>query len=416
MTEKKRKQQAQEYTAEQEAQERTAEAEIWKPGQPLTYPLWPLFFRLFSVLFALAVKEMKKDPAFADKDKISVKDIMKWSTDAEGNPTGQFKKILDRLAAVKADEEIKQLIAEAAAAAPLMTDAEIAAAAAAAELPRIMLKQVNQVQYPLDKPNSEIWGILEAADPNGQLSLAFNTSKKGRGQDAIIYYGISFDEQETGLKITKTLTPFDKRVYIAAAALFNGGNNVISATQIYKMMGNSGQPKAKQVQKINDSLTKMEAAHVFLDNTYEAQVYKNYPRFKYDASLLPFERTSAYINNTLTEAAIHLFREPPLITFARERGQITSLSQRLLESPISKTDANLQIEDYLLERIGHMKSPKSHTPRKMLFTTIYDKCGIKTWKQRSRALKKITRYLDHYKKCGWIAGYTIEQDGITIQL
>ena len=182
------------------------------------------------------------------------------------------------------------------------------------------------------------------------------------------------------------------------------------------MMGNRGNPNTEDLQKINDSLTKMGAARVYLDNAQEVQVNKKYARFKYDASLLPFERISAYINGQLVESAIHLFREPPLITFARERGQITGLTRQLLESPISKTDANLQLEDYLLERIGHMKSPKSKAPRKMLFSTIYERCGITTKKQRQRAPEKIRRYLDHYNKCGWIAGYTMDKDGVTIQI
>ena len=236
--------------------------------------------------------------------------------------------------------------------------------------------------------NSKIWNLLAATDPNGQLSLDIVTSKKGSKQDAIVYYSISFDALETGVKITKQLTPFDKRVYIAAAALFNGGNRIISANQIYRMMGNRGNPNADDLQKINDSLTKMGAARVYLDNEQEVQVNKKYTRFKYDASLLPFERISAYINGQLVESAIHLFREPPLITFARERGQITGLTRQLLESPISKTDANLQLEDYLLERIGHMKSPKSKAPRKMLYSTIYERCGITTKKQKQRAPEK----------------------------
>ena len=350
---------------------------------------------------SIELEEAQKDPAFAD---YTLQDLLEQGFDADGNPTDSpFRQLIERAKQRQADFEAAE-------------DTIETVEQAAEELPRIIANPTDLLTYPLDKPNSKIWNLLAAANPNGQLSLDIVTSKKGSKQDAIVYYGISFDELETGLRITKQLTPFDKRVYIAAAALFNGGNDVISATQIYKMMGNSGQPKAEQIQKINDSLTKMGAARVYLDNAQEVQVNKKYARFKYDASLLPFERISAYINNTLTESAIHLFREPPLITFARERGQITGLTRQLLESPISKTDANLQLEDYLLERIGHMKSPKSKAPRKMLFSTIYERCGIKTRNQRSRAPEKIRRYLDHYKKCGWIAGYAMDKDGVTIQI
>lgn len=290
---------------------------------------------------------------------------------------------------------------------------------AAKDLPRIISNPTELLTYPLDKPNSIIWNWLQRAGDSGQIGMdeiAFNTGKKNSGKKALVYYGINFDELGNNLTITRQLTPFDKRVYIATAALFNGGNTIVSATQIYKMMGNNGNPKAADVQRINDSLTKMGAARVYIDSTEEVETNKRYPAFKYDASLLPFERISAYINNTLCEAAIHIFREPPLITFARDRGQITGITRQLLESPVSKTDANLRLDDYLLERIGHMKNPKGKAPRKMLLTTIYDHCGITSRMQRNRAPEKIKRYLEHYKSCGWISDYKMEPDSITIVL
>jgi hypothetical protein len=143
-------------------------------------------------------------------------------------------------------------------------------------------------------------------------------------------------------------------------------------------------------------------------------VNKGYPQFCYDGPLLPFARISAYLNGTLTESAVHLFREPPLVSFARERKQLSTVKLEVLESPVSKTDANLQIDDYLIERICHMKSPKSKTPRKILLSTLYGNCGISSPKQRSRAPEKIKRYLEHYKTTGFIAGYTMTGDSITI--
>lgn len=285
------------------------------------------------------------------------------------------------------------------------------------ELPRIIAQQAENLNYPLDKPNSKIWNLLTTADENGQLSFAIDTAKKGSGKEALIYYSIDFTALESlpELNITKQLTPFDKRVYIIAAALFNAGNTVVTATQIYRA-DHDKEPSPKDIQKINDSLTKMGAAHIYIDNKNEISVNKKYPKFKYDASLLPFERMSAYINGQLTETAIHLLREPPLITFARERKQITTIDRQLLLAPVSKTDANLRIEDYLIERISHMKSPHSRAPRKLLYATIFENCGITEKKQRQRAPEKIRRYLDYYIECGLIKDYTETKEGITIEL
>ena len=288
----------------------------------------------------------------------------------------------------------------------------------AKKLPRIIFQSANNLEYPLDKPNSQIWGLLTDAakkNPNGQIKLAIDTSKKGSKQNAVVLYSINFDELQADTRITKHLTQFDKLVYIAAHALYIAGNDIFTATQIYGMMGNEGKPRTSDLQKINDSLTKMGSARVYIDNTREAEKTK-YPLFKYDAPLLPFERITAIINGKQTESAIHLFREPPLITFAKQRNQVTTISRQLLESPVNKTEANLLINDYLLERIGHMQRPKSKAPRKILYTTLYEKCHITTVKQKQRAPEKIKRYLDHYKKCKWIKGYSEDTEGITIQV
>ena len=286
-------------------------------------------------------------------------------------------------------------------------------------LPRIMATPPDSLEYPIDKINANIWEDLAAASkdsPNGQL--AFAVEKTGSRKEATIFYSINFDELEKldGLKLTKALTPFDKRVYIAVNAIYAQSGQYMSAGQVFAAMGNTGKPSKKQLEKVNESLTKMGAARVYLDNGQEIGVNKGYKHFRYDAPLLPFERVNAYINNALVESAIHLFREPPLMTFAKERNQITTITKKLLESPVNKTEGNLRIDDYLIERIARMKSGKGKTSRKMLYSTIYEKCQIKTRLQRHRTPETIRRYLDYYKECDYIAGYTEEQDGITIKL
>ena len=286
------------------------------------------------------------------------------------------------------------------------------------QLQRIVARAAEKLEYPLDKPNAIVWNFLEDAaqnNPNGQLKININTSKKGSKQDALIVYGIDFDNLQS-VNITKRLTPFDKRCMIAAGALFNAGNNIITATQVYYEMGNTTPPNKTDIAKVNDSITKQNAGHVYYDNGQEVKTAKGYAHQVYDGSLLPMERVSAYINGQLVDSAIKLYREPPLLSFAKDRKQVTTISRKLLESPVSKTDANLRLDDYLLERIGHMKNPKSHTPRKLLFKTIYEACAITTAVQKRRAPEKICRYLDHYKSCKWIRGYKIEADGITILL
>lgn len=258
-------------------------------------------------------------------------------------------------------------------------------------------KNIKKVLFPLDKVNTNIWSLLTTMDKDGQLTFA--VEKRGSKRPVDIICGLDFSALETqpGLAVVKKLTAFDKRVYIAAAAVYSAGYEITTIAQIYMAMGGSGHPSQAMRDKINKSLTKMTVAHIYLDNISEVNAKYNVPRFRYDGALLPMERVSAIVNGQETDTAIHFFREAPLITFARERPQITTIPRQLLESPLSLTENNLLIDDYLIREISFMKKPNSKISRKMLFETIFEKTGIKDRKSKARAKDKIKRYLDYYK-------------------
>lgn len=302
---------------------------------------------------------------------------------------------------------------------PFIRDAIDKAAAAAykAGFPTAAAKRADIVDIPLDKVNSTVWSLIQETTGR-QEKLSLKAEKDGDGKPLNIYYSIDFDDLETaGVKITKRLTPFDKRVYVAIAALYNAGNKVISLTQIHYAMGNTGRPSEEQRQKINTSITKMRFANVFLDNVEESQRY-NYPRFKagtglyHEFYLLPVDRISAIINGQVVEAAIQVLKEPPLMTFARQRKQLTTITVKVLQSPLSKTDANLLIDDYLIERIA--KAKRTSKGVKILYETLYKAAQITTKNQRTRAPAKVETYLKHYQACGLISRYSLLKDGIQI--
>ncbi len=289
--------------------------------------------------------------------------------------------------------------------------------------PKVIAKEILGIDYPIDKVNGNIWNLLAGAEKNGQLAIRFNMAKHNSGKAANVLYSIDFNNLGPEVTITKQLTPFDKRVMISAAALYNAGNNIVSATQIFEKMGNSRKPNTKAIDKINESITKLQAAHIFITNDMgdnaETETYRKAAVFKYDGSLLPMERLSAYINGQLAESAIRLFREPPLVSFARSRKQITTVGVELLQSPVNKTDQNLMIDDYLIDRIAKMKRAEANRKKpitKILFMSLFNDCNIKTPKQKSRAPETISRYLEHYKNCGYISGYEMTKEGVIISL
>lgn len=271
-------------------------------------------------------------------------------------------------------------------------------------------KRATKIDFPVDKVNSNVWKMLTAAPP-GQIG--FDVANPKSNKPILTFYSIDFDALGDNVTISRKLEPFDQRVYLAVSALYNAGNTIISFSQIYKTMGYTSAPNQRDTAKIGDSIAKMAAAHLSLDNSQEAKSYR-YDKFVYNASLLPMERIEGVINGKAVEAAIHLFREPPLISFARGRKQITTIDKKLLETPVNKTSQNLMIENYLIERIAHAKTGRQ--PTKILYSTIYKEANITEKKQRQRAKEKLDIILGHYVKCGYINSFTQDRDGIQIEL
>lgn len=273
-------------------------------------------------------------------------------------------------------------------------------------------KRAKKIDFPLEKTSIRMWKMFEKTI-DGQIGI--NVAKTSSNKQLLTLYSINFDALGDNVTISRKLEPFDKRVYLAVSALYNAGNSIITIDQIYRAMGykDTAIPNDHDKEKIGDSLTKMAAAHLYLDNSAEARAYK-YDKFKYSASLLPMERVDGIINGKAVNSAIHLFREPPIISFAKGRKQITTIDKKLLETPVNKTSQNLLIEDYLIERISHAKTGRQ--PSKILYSSLYKEAGIKDKKQRQRAKEKLDKILGHYVKCGYIKGYSDTGEAIKIDV
>lgn len=282
-------------------------------------------------------------------------------------------------------------------------------------LTNVITQKANSIEYPLDKINSNTWSKKQ--------SFATNVNTKKRNskseQDIKILYAVDFSQLEkiTNISISKELTAYDKRVYIAVAALFNAGNEIMSTPMIYHAMGFTGEPGKSDKEQIYNSIIKMRFTAIHIDTTKEASIYE-YPKVEYNSALLPSDDArNVLINGNLTERAIRFYIEPPLIAFAKGRGQLTTFDIKVLQSPLSKTDINLKIEDYLLERIA---SAKHGWQSKILYKTVAEKAGIESMSiDNQRNLKKrlpgkINKYLDYYVKCQFIEKYTTSKDGVTV--
>lgn len=285
-------------------------------------------------------------------------------------------------------------------------------------LPIIITKKIQEIAYPLDKVTGNLWGLI----PGEKAELkAESDSDSSRGKQASIYVLLDFEEMKgTGVTISRTLTSYDKRVFIAAANLKEQGHDTVTTAQIYEAMGNKGRPAASQRQKILKSLETMSVCRVTLDNTEEAKLYTKYDRVNRTFYLLPITIDKGYVNGLIVDDAITIMELPRLFIFAKNRGQIASTPVALLESPISQTEANLLLEDYLLTRILRMKNAvkqrKKNVITRILLETVYKNCAITDKHKRSRAADKIDRLLQHYQKQGLIKGYKLTSKDIDIIL
>ena len=274
----------------------------------------------------------------------------------------------------------------------------------------INTQKLSSVNFPLDKVNSTLWYGFPVGEVKNLKAESDKDSKKGKQASILLLLDFA---ALNGVNISRELTVYDKWVWNACANLKEQGNDVITAEQIYKAMGNTGKPNAKIKEKIMESVETISRARVTIDTTEEHELYPKYERIKATFPLLATETCTAYARGQIVESAIKIIDAPKLFAFAENRQQVTRLPLNVLDSPVSKTGDNLLLSDYLLTRISKMRNSKYIT-RTILLDTIYQKCGIDSRMKKSRLPEKIERILNHYKELEWIKDFKITEREIEI--
>lgn len=281
-------------------------------------------------------------------------------------------------------------------------------------LPKVDTKKLDNIIFPLDKVNSTLWYGFPVGTVKGLK--AESTRDSNDGKQANILLLLDFTALNgVNINISRELTVYDKWVWNACANLKEQGHDVITAEQIYKAMGNSGRPNAKLKEKILESVETISRARVSIDTTAENELYPKYDKFRATFPLLSTEICTASARGQIVEDAIRIIETPKLFSFAEDRKQVTRLPVNVLDSPISKTEDNLLLSDYLLTRISKMRNNPS-IPKTILLETIYQKCEVRTYKQKQRLPEKIERILTHYKNIGWINDYKLNSREINIKI
>ena len=276
--------------------------------------------------------------------------------------------------------------------------------------PKISTSKLSDILYPIDKVNSELWNCFSIGENTPLKAESDKDSRKGK--QASIYVMLDFSELD-GVKISRPLTSFDKRVFIAISNKREAGQEILTFSQIYEAMGGISRPDKSIRDRIIESIETMSRAIVSIDTTEENKIYPRLDKIVWESQLLHIEKVKGYSRGQITDYAIRIIETPKLYLFAKQRNQITSAPLELFESPISKTEANLSLEDYIFPRIARMRN-STKISRTILIETVCQKCNITTKKQRQRLPGKIEKYLKHYVSVGWIKAYKLTDKSIEI--
>ena len=254
-----------------------------------------------------------------------------------------------------------------------------------------------------DKVNSKIWNLPDT----GNIEASFDIIKQSRKKRALVaQYSINFDFLDDNIK--HRLTPFDKRVFTAAATLFLNGETEFSFTRLYYAIGGKTgtKPTTDALSKLYNALAKLGAVRTWLALPKEKGSKYNEFEIK-NAALLDFELDAggAVVKGGEANIKIVILRKPRLVEFAENLGQITCIDLKLYQDiELNLTDDNLALEDYILNFISWQKHDKNKSAE-LTLATICEKNNMTDRRQKARTATKTETILKSCKRNNFISGY-----------
>ena len=275
-------------------------------------------------------------------------------------------------------------------------------------LPAVISKRASNFTFPTAYTNNAIFWKSDNFYNGGKIPI--KQEKSGSKKKVSTMVSVDFDELRANGKVTisgrKELSPYDNIIYDAVGTLYAAGNEYITPRMILQLIsGNRSKGANKtQIDAVENSLKKMAFTYLQIDATEEHKAF-GYDLFIYSGVLLPGEFVQAQINGSAA-SCLHLFREPPLRTYARQKGHIASVDIKLLDTPnVSNTEETIILKGYLLRQINAIKKGKiSNTMR---YDTVYEHLQLSdpSRKQKHRVRTKIKDILNEWKAQKFIEKY-----------
>ena len=270
----------------------------------------------------------------------------------------------------------------------------------------------------------------------GAINVSRNEVKR---KEINVMVSLDFSElkkEEVTIYRESRLTPFDRAVHNAIATLWEEGhrngmksNEYLTPRIIFQLLsGNTGESKdiSSEMRKaILESVDKMSSTKITIDNSEEAKTF-GYKKLKYFGSLLDSKRIEGVkINGNKVEDCICILQSPALYDYAKLKNQIGTIDIRMLNIPklddlhiiFRNTPQNIELKEYLLQRIIGIKNQKSKMSETIRYETIYEYLRIeaptrKTFLVKCKKLRdKVKFLLEYWKRQNLIKGYKEEKEG-----
>lgn len=220
------------------------------------------------------------------------------------------------------------------------------------------------------------------------------------------------------------LDQFDWAVHDAINSIYHNDCDIMSIPMIIRTMSGNPhlKPSEKQVERVLEIVKRLLSTGIDIVYDEEVEAYQFINEgdgWHYYGTLISGEITTAIINGRMVDSCLHLHREPILATLARKKKQISTIDMRMLNTPISMSEENIVLRNYLLSRIEqcrHNKQQELLSNRTIVLQAVYKTfhASQHEYTRKSRIREKIERLLMYWSAEKFIMDYVITDEKIFI--
>ena len=186
----------------------------------------------------------------------------------------------------------------------------------------------------------------------------------------------------------KAISKFDMAIMNAVISHIAEGNLAISAAMAYRTaagLSSDHDITDNQERKAESSIEKLRRTFAKIDATAEAKRYAekkginpaDITSWTKDEPLLVCTGEDAIINGTRVKAyTFNRNNEPLIYKYAKISGQILALPMEFASMPLSATENNIILRNYLWLQIGAIKNSKASRRNEISYEGIYKELGI----------------------------------------